>query len=73
MNKRGVIIRELKKVDFSKLDDASLFNIFCETYDDHCTGCPFANEYCPTSTDKNYIYQNASLWMKGTYDGGEDD
>lgn len=73
MTKRNFIVNELKKVDFSMLDDVSLFTIFCETHDDNCTGCQFANEYCPSSSDKNYIYQHASIWMGSEYDGGCDD
>ena len=72
MTNRGVIIGELKKVDFSQLDDASLFNIFCETHDDNCTGCPFVDEYCPAGSE-TYILNNASWWMGSMYNGGEDD
>lgn len=71
MTNRGYVIQEVKKADLSQIDDASLFAIYCKTHDDNCTGCPFVDEYCPTG-DETFTLQNASVWMRSTYEGSTD-
>ena len=73
MTNRGYVIQEVKKADLSQIDDASLFAIYCKIHDDNCTGCPFVDEYCPIGSSEEYTLTHVSMWMRGTYDGGEDD
>ena len=68
MTNRAYITDALKKFDFTQLDDASLFTVYCRTHDDNCTGCPFVDEYCPAGSEV-YTLAHASSWMGVTYDG----
>lgn len=72
MTNREFVVQAIMKADLSQLDDASLFTVYCKTHDDDCTGCPFVDEYCPAGSEE-YTLVHASSWMRGTYEGDEDD